>query len=36
MEVFKLNNTQTIPAVGFGVFLIPNNGPTDEATLAAL
>ena len=36
MEVFKLNNTQTIPAVGFGVFLIPNNGPTYEATLAAL
>ena len=36
MEVFKLNNTQTIPVVGFGVFLIPNNGPTYEATLAAL
>lgn len=36
MENFKLNNNTTIPAVGFGVFLIPNNGPTYDATLAAL
>lgn len=36
MEKFKLNNNTTIPAVGFGVFMIPNNGPTYEATLAAL
>lgn len=36
MTTFTLNNGQKIPAVGFGVFLIPNNGPTYEATLAAL
>lgn len=36
MEKFELNNKTTIPAVGFGVFMIPNNGPTYEATLAAL
>lgn len=27
MEIFELNNKQTIPAVGFGVFMIPNDGP---------
>lgn len=26
MEIFELNNKQTIPAVGFGVFMIPNDG----------
>ncbi len=31
-----LNDGNKIPAVGFGVFMIPNNGPTYEATLAAL
>ena len=36
MKTFELNNKQTIPAVGFGVFMIPNDGPTYEATLAAL
>ncbi|MEG0275789.1 MAG: aldo/keto reductase [Coprobacillus sp.] len=36
MENFKLSNDTTIPAVGFGVFMIPNNGPTYDATLAAL
>ena len=36
MKNFKLNNNQTIPAIGFGVFQIPNNGPTYEATLMAL
>lgn len=36
MNYFTLNNDTTIPAVGFGVFMIPNNGPTYEATLAAL
>ena len=36
MEIFELNNKQTIPAVGFGVFMIPNDGPTYDATLAAL
>ena len=36
MKSFELNNTQLIPAVGFGTFLIPNNGPTYDAVLAAL
>ena len=36
MKIFELNNKQTIPAVGFGVFMIPNDGPTYDATLAAL
>lgn len=36
METFKLNDGNTIPAVGFGVFMIPNDGPTYDAVLAAL
>lgn len=36
MKTFELNNQTMIPAVGFGVFQIPNNGPTYDATLAAL
>ncbi|MFV0394742.1 MAG: aldo/keto reductase [Coprobacillaceae bacterium] len=36
MEKFTLNNQELIPAVGFGVFLVPNDGPTYEATLKAL
>ena len=32
----KLNDGNYIPAVGFGVFMIPNNGPTYDATLTAL
>ena len=36
MKKFEFNNKHTIPAIGFGVFQIPNNGPTYEATLAAL
>ncbi len=36
MSNFKLNNNTTIPVVGFGVFMIPNDGPTYEATLQAL
>ena len=36
MQTFTLNNGVQIPAVGFGLFLIPNDGPTYEATLAAL
>lgn len=36
MEYFTLNNQTTIPAVGYGVFLIPNNGPTYDAVRAAL
>lgn len=36
MKNFELNNQQTIPAVGFGVFLVPNDGPTYEAVSMAL
>jgi len=36
MKTVKLNDGNTIPAVGFGVFMIPNNGPTYQATLEAL
>lgn len=36
METITLNNQIQIPAVGFGVFLIPNNGPTYDAVLQAL
>lgn len=36
MEKFELNNHELIPAVGFGVFMISNDGPTYEATLKAL
>lgn len=36
MKTIQLNNNQEIPAVGFGVFMIPNDGPTYNATLAAL
>lgn len=36
MEMITLNDGNTIPAVGFGVFMIPNNGPAYEATLTAL
>lgn len=36
MKKFELNNHQLIPAIGFGVFMIPNGGPTYEATLKAL
>lgn len=36
METIKLNNHREIPAIGFGVFLIPNDGPTYKATRAAL
>ena len=31
-----LNDGNKIPAVGFGVFMVSNNGPTYEATLEAL
>lgn len=33
---FKLNDGNEIPVLGFGVFLVPNNGPTYDAVLAAL
>lgn len=36
MGKFTLNNKEVIPSIGFGVFLIPNDGPTYDATLAAL
>lgn len=36
MNTFKLSNNIEIPAIGFGVFMIPNEGPTYEATLSAL
>lgn len=36
MQNVLLNDGNTIPAVGFGVFMIPNGGPAYEATLAAL
>ena len=36
MNMITLNDGNKIPAVGFGVYQIPNNGPTYEAALAAL
>ncbi len=36
MEYFELNDGNRIPVIGFGVFMIPNDGPTYEAVLAAL
>lgn len=36
MQSVKLNDGNKIPAVGFGVFLIENNGPTYEAVKHAL
>ena len=36
MEYIQLNDGNRIPSVGFGVFLIPADGPTYEATLNAL
>lgn len=36
MKCVTLNDGNTIPAVGFGVFLIPNDGPTYDAVLSAL
>lgn len=33
---FKLNDGNEIPALGFGVFMVPNNGPTYDAVLQAL
>lgn len=31
MTNFDLNDNTTIPVTGFGVFMVPNNGPTEEA-----
>lgn len=36
MQMVTLNDGNKIPVVGFGVYQIPNDGPTYEATLAAL
>lgn len=36
MDYIQLNDGNRIPAIGFGVFMIPNDGPTYEAVLAAL
>ena len=30
MEFIQLNDGNRIPAIGFGVFMIPNDGPTYE------
>ena len=36
MDTITLNDGNRIPAVGFGVFMIPNGGPAYEAALTAL
>lgn len=36
MNMIRLNDGHDIPAVGFGVFMIPNDGPTYNAVLQAL
>lgn len=36
MNTIKLNNGIEIPSIGFGVFMIPNDGPTYEAVKQAL
>ena len=36
MEMITLNDGNKIPAVGFGVFLVPNDGPAYEAVSQAL
>ena len=36
MTNFNLNDNTTIPVTGFGVFMVPNNGPTEEAVTTAL
>uniref|UniRef100_UPI0002195648 aldo/keto reductase n=1 Tax=Loigolactobacillus coryniformis TaxID=1610 RepID=UPI0002195648 len=33
---FRLNDGNTIPAIGFGTFQIPNDGSTYQAVSAAL
>ena len=36
MNMIRLNDGHDIPAVGFGVFMIPNDGPTYDAVFQAL
>lgn len=36
MRIITLNDGNSIPAVGFGVFMTPNDGTTYQAVLQAL
>lgn len=36
VNTLKLNNGNAIPSIGYGVFMVPNNGPTEEAVRKAL
>ncbi len=36
MDFIQLNDGNKIPAIGFGVFMIANDGPTYEAVRDAL
>ena len=36
MQKFKLNDGNEIPSIGFGVFMVQPNGPTEEAVKNAL
>lgn len=36
MKILKLNNGNKIPTIGFGVFMIPNNGETKKTVTEAL
>ena len=36
MQTVKLNNAAEIPAIGFGVFLIPDDGTCEKAVSNAL
>lgn len=36
MNKMKLNNYTNIPSLGFGVFMVPNDGPCEEAVSNAL
>jgi hypothetical protein len=36
MDYISLNDGNRIPSIGFGVFMIPDGGPTYDAVLAAL
>lgn len=33
MKGFELNDGNVIPSIGFGVFLVPNDGSTEQAVL---
>lgn len=36
MNKVSLNNGEQMPSIGFGVFMVPNDGPTEEAVSKAL